>query len=195
MAEEQKQEQNGAQTSQDVKQEQTSEKKTREDHMAAEINKLRKQLESQNAAIAAKEAEESKRVEEARQKKLEDEGNYKTAMAEKDAKIAALEKSHAAEVRRLTLKAKLSGMDPLAMKGAIAECPDDVDIDVYVENIRKDHAHLFAGFSDPQRTVAQGARSGNGTTKSLRDRLAERDPETMKKVFQDALAGKTIVMD
>ena len=139
--------------------------------MAAEINRLRSELADRDAK--AKDA-----ADEAERKKLEEQGKWQELADKAKAELELERTKHAAEKRRLTLEAKLTGLNPLALRGAIADCPQDADIDAYVADIKNKYKSLFEGVAAFSRGTPQGMPShGSGTDKSLEDRLKYEDPK------------------
>lgn len=129
-------------------------------HMAAEITKLRAELEQQKQA--QQEAQEA-----AKRKQLEEQDRWKEIASDSEAKLKAAQDAHAAEVRRLTLEAGFAGIqDEFAREGVIAKCPPDADPREYIAEIKDKHPELLNPISaDPAtRTAAQGLRSGSGGT-------------------------------
>ena len=159
-------------------------------HLAAEINKLRKANEALQKQISDANAAAQKEAEQLRQKKLAEEGDYKTALAEKDQAIELLQRSFEKKEKEWKIRAGLAGMNDLALAGAIANCGDDVeDVDKYIESIKTKYKDQFA----QKRSAVDGARAATGSNnKSLRDRLAARDPEAMKLVWERTLAGENV---
>lgn len=159
-------------------------------HMASQINKLRKALDERDAADEERETASKKIAEKERQKKLEEEGNYKAALADKEAAIAKLETEFTAKERRWKIRAGLAGMNDLALKGAIADCPDDADIDEYVAAVKKNNPDLFAD-SATRRSTVQGGRGASGDSGgNLKERVENNDPLAQAEVFNRVLSGK-----
>jgi hypothetical protein len=164
--------------------------------MAKQINELR----------AAQEAAEAKRkaMEDAAEtKRLQDEGKYKELAAKAEAKAAQLEAEFKAEKRRLLLEAKFATVEnEFTREGLITKCPtgDDVNIDEYVADIRKNHPSLFSAPGGAEDTaqaqaptsprVAQGSRAAPTSTASLEERLRNADPAAQREAFQKALLGR-----
>jgi hypothetical protein len=171
--------------------------------MAKQINELR----------AAQEAAEAKRkaMEDASEtKRLQEEGKYKELAAKAEAKAAQLEAKFKAEKRRLLLEAKFATVDNeftregliAKFEGMIAKCPpgDEVHIDDYVADIRKNYPSLFAAPGGAEDTaqaqaptsprVAQGSRAAPTSTASLEERLRNADPAAQREAFQKALLGR-----
>jgi len=154
-------------------------------HMADEIVRLRKERDE----IVAKQKAAS---DEAERKRLEDEGKWKEIADGERTKREQLEASHAAAQRRWELEKRLIGLPKLAISGAIAECPQDADIEEYAAKILEDNKALLVGAGEPQRTIAQGGRGSGvgGNGKSLEERLKDADPSAQREAFQLALEGK-----
>jgi len=166
--------------------------------MAKQINELR----------AAQEAAEAKRkaMEDAAEtKRLQEEGKYKELAAKAEAKAAQLEAEFKAKERRLLLEAKFATVEnEFTREGLIAKCPqgDDVNINDYVADIRKDYPALFAAPGGAEDTaqaqaqapssprVAQGSRAAPTSTASLEDRLRNADPVARREAFEKALWGR-----
>jgi hypothetical protein len=164
--------------------------------MARQINELRK---AQDAAEAKRKAMEDA----AETKRLQEEGKYKELAAKAEAKAAQLESEFKAEKRRLLLQAKFATVEnEFTREGLIAKCPpgDDVNIDEYVADIRKNHPSLFAAPGGAEDTaqaqaptsprVAQGSRAAPTSTASLEERLRNADPAARREAFQKALLGR-----
>lgn len=125
-------------------------------HMADEIVRLRKERDE----IVAKQKAAS---DEAERKRLEDEGKWKEIADGERAKREQLEAAHAAAQRRWELEKRLIGLPQLAISGAIAECPQDANIEEYASKILEDNKALIVGASEQHRAIAQGGRgSGSG---------------------------------
>lgn len=120
----------------------------------AELAKLQKQIDGYEKA----KADEA-------QKKLEEEGKYKEIADRAQEEAEAAKKEAADTIRELNLRQALNGIqNEYAMKGAIASCPDDADIQEWATQFRSDNEELFktpavGGTSQP----AQGGKSGGST--------------------------------
>ena len=138
----------------------------------ARIAELEQKIANDNAAKV-------KADEEAERKRLEEDGQYKE-LAENEKRLREeAAASHKAEIRRLTLEAKLAGItNELAREGAIARCGPDADIEEYVAQIQKDHPELWkapgvSGSASPP----QGEQSKGGPSEDLESRLHYDDPK------------------
>jgi hypothetical protein len=167
--------------------------------MARQINELRK---AQDAAEAKRKAAED----EAETKRMQEEGKYKELAAKAEAKAAQLAAEFKARERSLILEAKFASVEnEFTRAGIIAKCPtgDDVNIDEYVAEIRKNHPTIFerAAASTEETTqaasvaptsprVAQGSRAAPTSTASLEERLRNADPSAQREAFERALSGK-----
>ena len=149
----------------------------------AEINALKKQLADNDAAQkAAKEAAEAKQ--------LEEQGKYKELAAKAEAKLKEAEASYAAEKRQLKLEAGFAGIEnEFTRAGVIAKCPDDVEPDAYIAEMREKNADLWGTAEPAPRVGANGGRSGTGGSASLKDRLMRGDTEAQKEEFYRVLGG------
>ena len=151
-------------------------------HMAATINRLR-------AELADRDAKAKAAADEAERKKLEDQGKWQEIADKAKADLELAHATHAAEKRRLTLEAKLAGMHPLALRGAIADCPQDADIDAYVADIREKHKGLFDGATVSSRSTPQGMAGASTSSAAITAATAQQwiksdDPEKVKAARQ-----------
>jgi hypothetical protein len=136
--------------------------------MAEEIVRLRRERDDfiANQKAAAEEAE---------RKRLEDEGKWKEIADGERAKREQLEAAHAAAQRRWELEKRLIGLPKLAISGAIAECPQDANVEEYAAKVLEDNKALLGGAGEPQRTIAQGGRGSVAGVNWANDRaLIER---------------------
>jgi hypothetical protein len=158
-------------------------------HMTARINRLAKEN-SELKAAEAKRAEDARKAEEAaRQKKLVDKGEYEKALAERDRRIEEMEKRHTAEKRELELRAGLSGLNSLALAGAIAGLKPDDDIGEYIEKIKKENKDLF-GDASPRTPPGAPPSDKGGSPTGLKDRAANGDVNAQREIFNRVLEGK-----
>jgi hypothetical protein len=158
-------------------------------HMAAEINRLRKELEEKDAAQkAAQEAAE--------RKKLEEQGKFKELAERAQKERDELQASYAAKERSLKLEAAFAGIENEHLRaGVIARCDPDANIAEYAAQVRKDHADYWGGGEALPRISAQGQGSSGATKQSLKEKLAAGDQDTMKSVFAKVLSGEDVTID
>ena len=132
--------------------------------MAAEINRLRAELESERKA-------KQDEAEAARKKQLEEQGKWQEIATDAQSKYEAALKAHEAEVKRLTLEAGLAGIDnEFTREGIIAKCPGDVDPKNYIADLKENHPELFTSNDSLPRTTPQGIRSSSGTSNWAADK-------------------------
>lgn len=147
-------------------------------HMIEEINKLRKQLEAQNKALADREAAEKAAAEERERKKLEAEGDYKAALRRLEEQNATLEASFKARERRLVLEAGFAGVQgdaaDVIVAGLIAQCPAESDPADYIAQVREQRPGLWQATQSTPRISAQGMPSGGSANLANERAIIER---------------------
>ncbi|MHC5062112.1 MAG: hypothetical protein ACYTFK_13690 [Planctomycetota bacterium] len=154
-----------------------------------------KQLREEMAKIKDKEKTAQA---EAERKRLEEEGNYKAALAQQEAELKKVKEQFAQERLQGNLKTELlkAGVtNDMFVKGAMADYSGDLDgIAEYVTGLKSDESNavFFGDIKNPGIPPANGGNpASKATTKTEEELLAEGDPETMKKVFARALGQST----
>lgn len=160
-------------TEQPKKEEDTKPKTWREEPGAKAVFK---QLDDMKAKLASYESQHAEAEAAAERKRLEETGQWKEKASALDNEIKALQANHAAQLRSLTLEAKLASItDPYARAGAIARAPVDMEVDAYVVKLREDAPHLFAAPQPPGVGAGvappQGAAGGAAAEAYTRSQL------------------------